>query len=95
MFKNIGNVFEKRKGYFNKSQDQITLIKSSFYSFLKNRFGDNLSGFSFVLNYDPKENSLTITTENKVIANELTIQLVGLHSFFKDNKIKLDKILIR
>ncbi|MDP3792886.1 MAG: hypothetical protein Q8Q89_04140 [bacterium] len=95
MLKNLGNIFEKRKNYFNRSQDKTALIKNCFYSFLKNRFGDNLSGFSFILDYDSKENSLAITTDNKVIANELTLQLISLNSFFRENKIKLDKILIR
>lgn len=95
MLKNIGNIFEKRKSSFNKSQDKTVLIKNSFYLFLENKFGKNFNGFSFILSYDSKENGLIITTENKVIANELTIQLVGLSSFFKDSKIKLDRILIR
>ena len=95
MLKNLGNIFEKRKNYFNKSQDKTVLIKNCFYLFLKNKFGDNLSGFSFILNYDAKENSLTVTTDNKVIANELTLQLISLNSFFKENNIRLDKILIR
>lgn len=95
MFNNLNDIFEKKKKYFNKNQNKIDLIKSSFYLFLKNKFKNQLKGFSFVLNYDPKENSLTITTENKVVANELTIQLVSLHSFFKDDEISLDKILIR
>lgn len=95
MFNNLNNLFEKKKNYFNKNQNKTSLIKSSFYLFLKNKFENKLKNFSFILDYDPKENSLTITTENKVIANELTIQLVSLHSFFKDNEISLDKILIR
>lgn len=95
MLKNIGSIFEKRKNHFNQSQNKNVLIKNSFYLFLKNKFGDNLKGFSFVLNYNSKDNSLIITTDNKVIANELTIHLIRLNSFFKDNKIKLDRILIR
>ena len=95
MLKNIGNIFEKRKNYFSKSQDKTTTIKNSFYSFLKNRFGEDVKGFSFVLNYDAKENSLIINTDNKVIANELTLQLMSINSFFKENNIKLNKILIK
>ncbi|OGM96362.1 MAG: hypothetical protein A3B86_04495 [Candidatus Yanofskybacteria bacterium RIFCSPHIGHO2_02_FULL_38_22b] len=95
MLKSINNLFEKRKNYLSKSQDKLAIIKTSFYSFLKNKFGDDIMGFSFVLNYDAKENSLTINTDNKVIANELTLQLLSINSFFKENKIKLNKILIR
>ena len=95
MLKNISNIFEKKKNYLNKYQDKSSLIKYKFYLFLKNKFGNNINGFSFILNYDSNENSLIITTDNKVIANELTFQLISLNSFFKENNIRLDKILIR
>ena len=95
MLKNISNLFEKRKSYLSKSQDKTVTIKNNFYAFLKNRFGDDIQSFSFVLNYNTKENSLIINTDNKVIANELTLQLLSINSFFKENGIKLDKILIR
>ena len=95
MLKNISNIFEKKKNYLNKYQNKSSLIKDKFYLFLKNKFGNNINGFSFVLNYDSNENSLIITTDNKVIANELTLQLISLNSFFKENNIRLDKILIR
>ena len=95
LFKNIGNYFEKRNRFFNKSQDRSTQIGSAVKDFLKEKFGDNLIGYSITVSYQVKDNSLLITTDNKIIANELAIRLDSLTGFLKDRRIRLDRILVR
>ena len=95
MFKNIGNLFEKKIIILSATQDKTIQIKQILKSFLENKFGDNLKGFLFEISYDKNNNSLTITSSNKIIANELTLQLVDLHEALQKDNIKLTRILIR
>ena len=95
MFKNIGTFFEKKKNLVSKNQDKTTTIKTNFYLFLKNKLGKEVLNFNFDLNYSSKENSLTIITNNKTMANELSLYLDQLNSFFKEKEIKLNQILVR
>ena len=67
MFKKIGGFFEKRKNVFNSSQDKTKEIKHILQAFLKNRFGDDLVGFSIKINYDYKNNDLTMSWKKSAI----------------------------
>lgn len=95
MLKNIGSLFERRRKIFNKSQDTTLQIKNSVTSFLKDKFGEGLKGYSLVINYNSKENSLIITADSKILANELTLQLTEMNDALKRDGIKLSRILIR
>ena len=95
MFKNLNNIIEKKKKLLIKSQDLSQDINKEIKNFLIKEFGKDLEGFSFVLNYQTKDNGLSITTNNKVLSSELSIRLGSLNDFLKDKGIKLNKILIR
>lgn len=95
MLKSTSNIFEKRKKTIKVSLEKSSQIKESVSDFLKSKFGDSLKGLSLGLIYNSKDNSLTINTENKIIANELTLQLAGMSEFLKSKEIKLNRILIR
>ena len=95
MFKNLNNIIEKKKKLLIKSQDLNQDINKEIKNFLVKEFGKDLEGFSFALNYQAKDNSLSIVTNNKVLSSELAIRLGSLNDFLKDKGIKLSKILIR
>ena len=95
MFKNIGNIIDKKKILILRAEDKTGEIKKSLKSFIENRFGDTLTGFSFIINYNSKDDRLTITTENKILANEFTILLADIHEHLKRNGIIVGSILIR
>jgi len=95
MFKNLNNIIDKKKKLLVKSQDLNQNLNREIKKFLLDEFGKDLEGFSFILNYQTKDNSLSITTSNKVLSSELTLRLGSLSNFLKDKRIKLDKILIR
>lgn len=95
MFKNLNNKFEKRLSLLSKTQSKDQDIKESLKIFLEKEFGDNLKGFSFIINYNSKDNSLTIDTQNKILASELTIRLGDINEFLKTRNIRLDRILVR
>jgi len=95
MFKEISNVFDKKRKFFNDSNKKDSEVNEILKTFLKDEFGENLKGFSFVVRYNPKDNSLIITSDNKIIANELSLRLTKLHSKLKDRGIKLGRILIK
>ena len=95
MFKDLGRVLDKKVNSLKKNQNKSNLTKNIFFLFLENEFGKDLDGFSFDLSYGSKEDSLIITTNNKTIANELTLKLDKLNSFFRENQISLNQILIR
>ena len=95
MFKNLNNIIDKKKKFLVKSQDLNQDLNREIKKFLLDEFGKDLEGFSFILNYQTKDNSLSITTSNKVLSSELTLRLGSLSNFLKDKRIKLDKILIR
>ncbi|MDO8496604.1 MAG: hypothetical protein Q7S43_04135 [bacterium] len=95
MFKNLSNIIEKKKKLLIKSQDLSQDINKEVRNFLINEFGRDLEGFSFTLNYQAKDGSLLITTDNKMLSNELAIRLGALNDFLRDKKISLNKILIR
>lgn len=95
MFKSLDKTFEKRKKILSQSKDKNLLIREGLNFFLKNEFNEDIKGFSLLITYDPKNNSLLITAENKVLANELTIRLPKMTDFLKTRDIRLDRILIR
>jgi hypothetical protein len=95
MFKNLDNVFEKRKKVLNKSLDKNRQINAEVSNFFKKEFGEKIRGSSIVVNYNNKEESLVIVTENKILANELSYRMVELSEFLKNRSICLNKILIR
>ena len=95
MFKSLNVIIEKKKKLLIKSQDLSQGIKEEIKKFLIKEFGKDLEGFSFTLNYQAKDNSLTVTTSNKTLSNELAIRLGPLNYFLKDKGIKLNRILIR
>lgn len=94
MFKNINIKFEKKVIFFRKKEEKSQLIKECLSLFLKNRFRNNLDSY-YSLSYDPRKEDLEIVTANKILANELVLELANLADFFKSNKIELRRILIR
>lgn len=95
MFKNLNNIIDKKKKLLVKSQSLSQDLNKEVKNFLIKEFGKNLEGFSFTLNYQAKDHSLSITTSNKVLSSELTLRLGALSDFLKDKGVKLNKILIR
>jgi len=95
MFKNLGKRFENKKVFLDKSLDKSQRIKKEVGAFLKDVFGDKLKGFSFLVSYNSKDDSLVITTANKILANELSIRLIDLSNLLKTKDIRLGKILIK
>ena len=96
MFKKIDIVFEKRKTSLVKAQSKESKVKEYLKVFLEKEFGEDLEKrFSFLININSKDNILTITAENKMLANELAVRLVKLNDFLKTKEVSLNKILIR
>ena len=95
MLKRIDNVFERRKKSLIKSQGITKQIKDNLQTFLKEKFSSDLKGLSIKIAYQSNENSLTIQTSSKVIANELTINLQGIEESLQKSNLKLSRILIR
>jgi len=95
MLRNVNTFFEKKKKSLTGQQDKALKIKDGLKIFLRNNFGENLNGFSFVVSYNIKEDSLVIKTDQKTIANELTLKLTELSDFLKARGIRLKRILIR
>lgn len=95
MFKDLNKLFDKKKAIINNTSDKSQEIKREVSIFLKTEFGDKIEGFSFIISYNSKDNNLIITSENKVLANELIIRLVALTDFLQSRNIRLSKILIR
>lgn len=95
MFKNLNNVIDKKKKFLIKNQSLNQDLNKEVKQFLINEFGKNLEGFSFTLSHQAKDNSLLITTSNKVLSSELALRLGSLSNFLKDKGVKLNKILVR
>ncbi len=95
MFKDLKKAFERKEISLVKNQDKNRKITDEFGLFMKKEFGEVLKDIPFVVSYSAKDNTLTITTVNKVIANELVIRLELLTNFLKDKNINPNKILIR
>ena len=95
MFRNLNNAIERKKDSLEKLSDKNQRIKKEAQEFLKKELGEKITGFSFFIAYNPKNESLVITTQNKTLASELTIKLVELSNFLKSRHIHLDRILIR
>ena len=95
MFKDLGNYLEKKKSLLSKSQNKNQEIKEGLRIFLENEFGPSIKGFSFIINYNQQDDTLTIGTENKVLANELVVRLADINDFLQNRKIKLTRVLIR
>ena len=63
--------------------------------FLKDQFGHSPQNKLFNINYNQKEGTLLVEAGNKIWANELSLRLAELYSQFQNEKVKLNKILIR
>ena len=95
MFRDLGNLFERRKKLISSSENISVKITDTVDLFLKNQFGNSPQNKLFNIQYNPKEGTLLIEAGNKILANELSLRLDGLYSQFQEEKIKLNKILIR
>lgn len=95
MFKNIGKIFKNRKNMLSRSQDKTDQIKEQLHSFLENKFGTALKGLSLKINYNPKDRSLIIISDSKILANEISLTLVELNNFLKEKNISLSRIQIK
>ena len=95
MLKNIGSIFEKRKRFLIKSQNKNSQLKEIIQDFLKEKFGDGIRGYSFGINHNSQDNSLIITANNKIVANELMLELAELSDRLRRGGIQLSRILIR
>lgn len=95
MFKEISNVFDRKISQIVSYQDKDQEIKKTLKAFLEKEFGENLKGFSFIIKYNFKDNTLSISAENKILANELSLRLVDLNEYLQKRGIKLERILVR
>mgnify|MGYP001578884931 CR=1 FL=1 len=95
MFKNTNTLFDKKKKFLTSTKNKSTLVKECLVDFLKDRFGSNLSGTSMSIDFNSKDNSLIIKTENKIIANELVAGTYDMKEFMKNKKIFLDRIIVQ
>ena len=95
MLKKIDNIFERRRKSLDKSQEIIKNIKDNLQLFFKERFGEDIKGLLIKIEYQSKDNSLIINTPSKVLANELTLNLLNIEDSLKKDKLKVDQILIR
>jgi len=92
----LGDYFEKRRKYIGGAQSKNAQLREAMRFFLENKFGKNVIRNKPIADVAiVKDNILTITAENKVIANELSFYLADIHKFLKKENIKVSKILIR
>ena len=91
----LGKYIKKREDFFGKSAKTNQDLKFILDAFFKEKFNIDGEFIYTQTHYDPKENSLTIVSSNKVIANELAIQLADLCEFLKKENIKLNNIYIK
>ena len=95
MLVNIVTILDKRKKSIIRTEDKIDQIKKSLQDLMKNQFKNSLAGFSFKISYETKNNNLIISTESKVLANELALLLADIHKHLKRDGIAIGSILIR
>jgi len=95
MFRNLGNLFEKKKRLMGSYENSGIKITGVVELFLQDQFGHSIQNKLFNTSYNQKEGSLLVEAGNKILANELSLRLADLHSKLQEEKIKLNKILIR
>ena len=93
--KHIGKYFEIRKNKINFEDRNFSDTTGVFNEYIKSRFNNNDFLKNIIINYDNNKKIILINSGNKIIANELIIKLSDMSDFFKDRKIKFNKILIR
>jgi len=94
-FRNIGSLFDRKKKELKFTKNINLEIKEVLRGFLRTHYGDNLDKFNFTMEYNSSEKTLSIITENKTIANELSFNLGNINNFFRTRGIQLNRILIR
>ena len=95
MFRKINYTSDYKKNILNKHKEKNYLLKEELSNFFDDEFGKLKNNLSFVIDYNIKNNSVVITTNSKVVANELTSRLVSLNNFLKNRNIYLDRILVK
>ena len=95
LFRDLGNLFERKKKLMSISESSSIRIIGITDLFLKHQFGHSSQNKLFNINYNPKEGVLLIEADSKIWANELSLRLTELYNQFKNQEIKLNKILIR
>lgn len=90
----LGGYFERKKDFLNRSQDKTNQAGKAIKTFLKSRFGDNLTGLSLNISYSSENGVLTISAGNKILANELSICLADISDALKKENIKVKQIII-
>lgn len=94
MFKDIKGYISLRIKNLEKNQNSVQRIKTSLEIFLKNKFGENLKGFSLKLELN-KENDLIIESQNKTIANEIAYLKDDLKTYLARENSKIKAIIIK
>ncbi len=95
MFRSVNGVLNKKLDKIVKSNNASTSIKDSFGKFVKDQFGPLAQKIKYTLDYDSKNNSLIVKTENKILANELSLRKDSILESFKKDRFKLSQIIIR
>lgn len=95
MFRNLGNLFDKKKKLISSSENESIRITGITNLFLKDQFGHSTQNKLFNISYNQKEGTLLVEAGNKIMANELSLRLADLHHQFQEKDVKLNKILIR
>ena len=94
MFRGLENLFEKKKSNLARLGSKNLDIKNILDAFFEGKFNQKGENLYSRIHYSLKDQSLTIQVKNKIIANELAIQLGNLSDLFKKDKITVKQIII-
>ena len=95
MFKSLNLLVSKRFTKIAKVSDKNSEIKTAVQDFLKDQFGDISSNLEYGLVYDDTKKLIVIKCANKSVANELTFKIRELQEFFKNRKIKIERVSVQ
>ena len=95
MFKNLNNIFKKKKLFLDQNYNKTNEIQNEVEVFLEQEFKDKAKELSFFVSFNSKDKTTIIKTNNKILANELAVRLPDLINFLKSKNILINKILIR
>ena len=95
MFRSANSLISKKYGNLLRSENKNLEIEKYFKEFLVEEFGTKAPKIAYKLIYDDKKNLLIIRTENKIVANELSLRVNSLIRALKKRNIKINKTVIQ